>query len=212
MGAIAEDRKKNPGNDIVSGLLECRVDGRPFNDQELGGILYLLFLAGLDTVASMLGWTFMHLAQHTDDRKRITADPTLSASTVEELLRYYSIVSITRHTTADVEMKGCPIKKGDRVIVPSLRPTATRKRSPMQWISSSTGPRTATSPSGPDRTAAWGRTWRASSFGWPSRSGTASSPTTPSPPKPTWGFVSGCSSPPCSRCHSSGRRRPGAEP
>lgn len=66
----------------------------------------------------MLGWTFMHLAQHTDDRKRITADPTLSASTVEELLRYYSIVSITRHTTADVEMKGCPIKKGDRVIVP----------------------------------------------------------------------------------------------
>jgi cytochrome P450 len=118
MGAIAEDRKKNPGNDIVSGLLECRVDGRPFNDQELGGILYLLFLAGLDTVASMLGWTFMHLAQHTDDRKRITADPTLSASTVEELLRYYSIVSITRHTTADVEMKGCPIKKGDRVIVP----------------------------------------------------------------------------------------------
>jgi len=60
----------------------------------------------------MLGWTFMHLAQHTDDRKRITADPTLSASTVEELLRYYSIVSITRHTTADVEMKGCPIRRG----------------------------------------------------------------------------------------------------
>ena len=118
MGAIAEDRKMNPGNDIVSGLLECRVDGRPFNDQELGGILYLLFLAGLDTVASMLGWSFMHLAQHPDDRKRVTANPTLSASTVEELLRYYSIVSMTRHATADVEMKGCPIKKGDRVIAP----------------------------------------------------------------------------------------------
>jgi cytochrome P450 len=118
MGVIAEDRKAHPGDDIVSNLLTCRIDGRPFNDGELGGILYLLFLAGLDTVASMLGWTFMHFAQNPTDRQRIVEDPSLSSSAVEELLRYYSIVSMTRHATRDVEMRGCPIKKGDRVIAP----------------------------------------------------------------------------------------------
>jgi cytochrome P450 len=126
MAAIAEERKKEPREDIVSRLLQCRIDDRPINDQELGGILYLLFLAGLDTVASMLGWSFMHLAQHPEDRRRICADPSLVPTAVEELLRYYSIVTMSRRATSDVEMAGCPIHKGDRVIVP----TATANRDP----------------------------------------------------------------------------------
>ena len=126
MGAIAAERKADPRDDIVSRLVQCRIDNRPLDDKELGGILYLLFLAGLDTVASMLGWSFMHLAQHPADRRRIVEEPEIIPATVEELLRYYSIVSISRHLTADAEMRGCPMHKGDRVIVPLA--TANRDR------------------------------------------------------------------------------------
>ena len=73
-------------SDIVSQLQTCRIeDGRPLNKKELLGILYLLFLAGLDTVSSMLGWSFTHLAQHPEDRKRISAEPSLIPGAVEEL-------------------------------------------------------------------------------------------------------------------------------
>jgi cytochrome P450 len=133
MGAIAQERKLEPRDDIVSRLLQCRIDDRPITDKELGGILYLLFLAGLDTVASMLGWSFMHLAQHPADRQRICADPALIPSTVEELLRYYSIVTMSRKATADVAMQGCPIHQGDRVIVP----TASANRDPKTFPAAS---------------------------------------------------------------------------
>jgi cytochrome P450 len=126
MWAIADERRLQPSDDIVSRLVECRIDGRPLDKKELGGILYLLFLAGLDTVASMLSWSLMHFAQHPEDRRRLCADPALAPAAVEELLRYYSIVVISRHTTADAQSHGCPMSKGDRVIVP----LATANRDP----------------------------------------------------------------------------------
>jgi cytochrome P450 len=116
--SIAEERRREPRDDIVSQLLATTIDGRPLDRKELLGILYLLFLAGLDTVASMIGWTFVHLAKNPDDRRRICADVALVPGMVEELLRYYSIVVMSRHTTADATVQGCPMHRGDRVIVP----------------------------------------------------------------------------------------------
>lgn len=134
MGAIAEDRRRHPRDDIVSCLVESRIDGRPLDDKELGGILYLFFLAGLDTVASMLGWSFLHLAEHPTDRARIVDDPSVVGSVVEELLRYYSIVTISRHLTEDASLRGCPMHKGDRVIVP----LATANRDPRAFTEAGT--------------------------------------------------------------------------
>ena len=126
MLAVADERRSQPASDIVSALVQCRIEGRPLDNKELGGILYLLFLAGLDTVASMLSWSLMHFAMHPEDRRRLCADEALAPAAVEELLRYYSIVVITRHTTADAQTHGCPMSKGDRVIVPLA--TANRDR------------------------------------------------------------------------------------
>jgi cytochrome P450 len=124
---VALERQQEPRDDIVSQLQTCRIeDGRPLNKKELLGILYLLFLAGLDTVSSMLGWSFTHLAQHPEDRKRICAEPSLIPGAVEELLRYYSIVIMSRKVTEDTNAYGCPMRAGDRVIVP----LATADRDP----------------------------------------------------------------------------------
>ncbi len=124
--SIAEERRRKPKDDIISKMLTCRIDDRPFDKRELLGILYLLFLAGLDTVASMLGWSFTHLATHPEDRRRIAGDPTVIPSAVEELLRFYPILTMSRKVTRDTGEYGCPMREGDRVILP----LATANRDP----------------------------------------------------------------------------------
>lgn len=124
--AVVEERRREPEDDIISKLLTCRIDDRPFDKRELLGILYLLFLAGLDTVASMLGFTFTHLATHPEDRRRIATDATIIPNAIEELLRYYPILTMSRKATRDTEEYGCPMHEGDRVILP----LATANRDP----------------------------------------------------------------------------------
>ena len=50
----------------------------------------LLFLAGLETTAMILGFAFRHFADHDDDRRRLVSDPEVTPLAVEELMRVYS--------------------------------------------------------------------------------------------------------------------------
>ena len=109
---MLEDRKRERRDDIISVLLDSRVDGERLTDQELIDIAYLLFLAGLDTVTASIGLHFLHLAQHPEHRDQLVQHPDLIPQAVEELLRYESLV-IGGYTIAeDFEFHGCPMKKG----------------------------------------------------------------------------------------------------
>lgn len=118
MRELLDERRVAPRDDILSYLLTCEVDGAPVREDMMLGMCYLLFLAGLDTVSSMLGYSFRHLALNGDHRRRIRDEPAVIPSAVEELLRYYTIVTNVRTATRDIEFAGCPIKRGDRVILP----------------------------------------------------------------------------------------------
>ncbi len=114
---MLEDRKRERRDDIISVLLDSRVDGERLTDQELIDIAYLLFLAGLDTVTASIGLHFLHLAQHPEHRDQLVQHPDLIPQAVEELLRYESLV-IGGYTIAeDFEFHGCPMKKGQRAVV-----------------------------------------------------------------------------------------------
>ncbi len=78
----------------------------------------LMFMAGLDTVAAQLAYSFWHLATHDDDRRRIVADPTLIPGAIEEFLRYYSFVTPGRKVMHDTEIAGCPIEAGKMIFMP----------------------------------------------------------------------------------------------
>lgn len=120
LGTLLAERRAEPRDDIVSYLLACEVDGRPLDDQELLQISFLLYMAGLDTVAGALGYMFRHLADAPDLRAGLATDPRLAADTVEELLRAYSIVTPIRVVTRDIEFGGCPMRAGDHVLLPTL--------------------------------------------------------------------------------------------
>jgi len=88
----AREAGGDPGEDLIGGFLTAEVDGRTLTRSEIINIVYLLVIAGLDTVAAslscMLGW----LARNPEQRAELVADPSLMPSAVEELLRFESPV------------------------------------------------------------------------------------------------------------------------
>ncbi len=111
-------RRAQPREDLISAATTFTIDGRPVTDDELLQLCVLLFLAGLDTVAAQLSYTFWHLAGHDADRARIITDPDVIPDAVEELLRAYTLTLTARKLTTDTDLLGCPMKAGDMVMLP----------------------------------------------------------------------------------------------
>jgi cytochrome P450 len=118
IGAIAEHRA-NPGDDMISGLTQASIEGRPLTDEELLDMCFLIFVAGLDTVTSQIGTILLHLATHPDDQQAIRHDPAVVDRALEELLRLYPIISPARTLTRDYTLAGVRLKAGDTVLLGS---------------------------------------------------------------------------------------------
>lgn len=120
-GELIAAKRADPrlrADDIVSNALDWRIDGEAPSDADLLSCMLLLFMAGLDTVASQLCYSFYHLATHPGDRQKLVDDPSRVPQAVEELVRAYPIVQTARIATQDIDFHGCPIKRGDMVAFP----------------------------------------------------------------------------------------------
>jgi cytochrome P450 len=115
---LVHDRRKNPGtDDIISQLLDKTFQGEPLSDKVMVGICNLLFVAGIDTTWSSIGAALLHFATHEKDRQRMAAEPELWPNAIEELLRFYSPVTMARVAQEDVEHDGVTFKQGDRILL-----------------------------------------------------------------------------------------------
>jgi cytochrome P450 len=115
---ILEDRRANPGNDIPTQLITEEVGGRMLSLEEVHDTLLLMFAAGIETTKSALGNMLYRLAHNPEERRRMAEDPSLIPTAVEELLRLEGPnQGVKRTTTKDVEIAGCPIPKGDAVLI-----------------------------------------------------------------------------------------------
>ena len=81
------------------------------------GMAALTLIAGVDTTWSSIGSAMLHLATHPDDVQRLIDEPEIMPLAIEELLRAYSPVTMARIATEDIEVGGCPIKAGDKVLM-----------------------------------------------------------------------------------------------
>src|SRR5437660_12351432 len=117
---LFERRAEQPGDDLISALLAVRDenDGRLSQD-ELTSNINLLFAAGHETTANLIGNGLLALHRQPDQWEMLTRDPSLAASAVEELLRYDSSVQLTARKAAEDSEIGeekVPIKRGEGVI------------------------------------------------------------------------------------------------
>ncbi|MBV8463644.1 MAG: cytochrome P450 [Acidimicrobiales bacterium] len=115
--AHLEDRRAHPADDLLSELLGTEVEGQPVDDGIVLGMAALVLIAGVDTTWSAIGSALWHLAAHPDDRMRLAQEPELMPTAIEELLRAYAPVTMAREVTEDVSYAGCPMKKGDKVLM-----------------------------------------------------------------------------------------------
>ncbi len=115
---VVEERKKSAKgqDDILTMFLTAEIEGQRLTVDEIVGICFLFILAGLDTVTDSLECFMSYLARHPDQRRRIVDDPSIIPSSVEELLRWETpVTTVARTATGDIELEGCPIRKGDGV-------------------------------------------------------------------------------------------------
>lgn len=110
-----EDKRKNPGDDLITNALNLKVDGRSLTEIEVFGHCFNLYVGGLDTVGANLGWHFYHLATHPEHQQQLRDNPSLLRTGTEELLRAYAAVTTFRTCTKEITMKGVTIKPGDKV-------------------------------------------------------------------------------------------------
>jgi cytochrome P450 len=110
-------RRARPSDDLITYLINARINGRPLSDEHIIGSLRLLLNAGIDTTWSAIGSCLWHLAMHPDDRRRLAADPNLIPTAVEEFLRAYAPVTMAREIVKETDINGCVFKPGQMVVL-----------------------------------------------------------------------------------------------
>lgn len=118
-GHIAE-REVRPQDDIISRLISSEINGVPISDDEKIGVCFLLYSAGLDTVASALGFTFRALALDPEFQDDLRRQPELRPRAIEELLRSQMNNVPGRWVTEDTLFHGVTMKKGDYVSLSTM--------------------------------------------------------------------------------------------
>ena len=111
-GFIAE-KEKNPDEHLTSSIVHGRIEGKALTDDEKIGMVWFLWLGGLDTVAATISQMFRRMALQPEIQTMIRENPELINGAVEEFLRTQPILSSGRRATKDFEWHGIQIKAGD---------------------------------------------------------------------------------------------------
>lgn len=110
-------RRARPEEDVVTAIATASPDGRPIGDDAVG-LLFLLFVASMETTASSIANALVLLASHPEQRALLAANLDSVDRAVEEVLRFESPVQVTKRvTTRDVQVLGTTIPQGEDVFL-----------------------------------------------------------------------------------------------
>ncbi len=113
---LLRERRRQPGTDLVSALLDAEVTGEPLPDGEILAFLFLMIIAGNETTTKLLANAMYWLSRNPEQRALVESDPGLAARWVEETLRYDNSTQIMIRTlTRDHELHGRRMPAGDKV-------------------------------------------------------------------------------------------------
>jgi cytochrome P450 len=115
---LIEERRKHPGDDLVSALVQGEAEGTRLTDLEILFNCFLLIVAGQETTRNATSGGMLALVDNPDQRRRFTSDPSVMPTAIEEFLRYSSPVThILRTAKVETELHGNRVKPGDRVVI-----------------------------------------------------------------------------------------------
>ena len=113
-GFMAEKRQQ-PDDKLVTYIVNGQVEGRPLTEDEQMGMVWFLWLGGLDTVAATISQMYRRMALQPEIQRELRDHPELIQTAVEEFLRTQPILSSARTLKKDLEWHGVTLKAGDNV-------------------------------------------------------------------------------------------------
>jgi cytochrome P450 len=109
---VIDDRRQNPRDDLISGLVTAEEGGETLSKEDIYSTTILLLVAGNETTTNLIGNSMLALLRNPEQTERLHKDPDLIKSAVEELLRFCGPVQMTsRVVTEEVEIGGQVIKQ-----------------------------------------------------------------------------------------------------
>ena len=116
LAELIEERRREPQDDLVSGLIAADIDGTSPTDEQLLSYCELLVEAGNETTRNAISGGLLALAEWPGEWEKLRGDPDVLPDAVEEILRWVSPIShFTRVATEDVEVRGVTIPAGEQV-------------------------------------------------------------------------------------------------
>ncbi len=113
---LAAERAGQPGEDLVTKLVQADVEGHKLSDDELGFFVILLAVAGNETTRNSITQGMMAFAEFPDQWELFKRER--PATTADEIVRWATpVTSFQRTALQDTELDGVPIKKGQRVVM-----------------------------------------------------------------------------------------------
>jgi cytochrome P450 len=115
---LFELRRRNPGDDLTTQLVQAEEDGHKLTNEELTANIILLFGAGHETTVNLIGNGLLALHRNPDQLALLKARPDLITNAIEEFLRYDSSVQMTGRVTLEEidDLGGKRIPKGESVL------------------------------------------------------------------------------------------------
>ena len=120
LAPLFEERRKNPGEDLLSAIGAGEVFGRPVTNDEAVNMGTSFIIGGLDTVLSLMSFTMNYLAGDVALRHLLRDEPDRIPDAVEEFCRRFPIGVSTRLIRDDYELDGVQLKGGDLITLPQI--------------------------------------------------------------------------------------------
>ncbi len=115
---LAEFKRANPGNDVVSILLAADDAEGGITNEEFETMFFLFAVAGNETLRNGIPGGLWALLQHPSQFSKLLADASLLPRAIEEMLRFMPpVVHFRRTATRDVELGGRDVQAGEKVVV-----------------------------------------------------------------------------------------------
>jgi len=115
---IAEERRREPREDLLSALVRAEEEGDRLSRNELFTTCVLLLVAGNETTTKLIGNAILALLEHPEQLALLREEPARIPGAVEELLRYDGPVQLTsRMVTEDRELRGRPLRRGQQLVL-----------------------------------------------------------------------------------------------
>jgi cytochrome P450 len=114
---LVEERRHEPREDMVSALVEARVDGSQLSDPEIVSTIIVLLNAGHEATVNTLGNGMRALGHHAEEWQRLVEGEVPSAAAIEELIRWDPPLQLFERWVLDdgVEIAGQAVPRGEKL-------------------------------------------------------------------------------------------------